>query len=89
VVPADYYKNPVIERLKTAVTYMTQKFGGQQKDVRIKILNKIVTEALEDVTDCPPAIAEMYTKQLAGIIWWVGSGEKLDIFDWPEGFETD
>jgi hypothetical protein len=80
--------NPVIERLKIAIGYMTTKFAGT-RDARVRIINKIVTEALDDVTDCPPAIAEVYLKQLAGIVWWVGTNEKLDMFDWPEGFDID
>ncbi len=78
--------NPVMDRAKIAIDYMCSK--GNSKPA-IKIVNKLVGEALRDASEVPPAIAEFYMKQLALMIFWVGSGDKPDFgVPWPEDFEV-
>jgi hypothetical protein len=68
---------------------MTGKLAGKQP-AKVRIVTKIITEALDDVNDVPTAIGELYCKQLSMLLWWVATGEKrADMTDWPDDFDTD
>jgi hypothetical protein len=80
--------NPVMQRAATAISYMISKgnaAGGDRKPV-MRIVSKIVREALVDASEVPPAIAEFYMKQLSAMIWWVACGEASPEVPLPEDF---
>jgi hypothetical protein len=85
---SDYAINPVIARSAVAVKYMISKGQNSSgaKAGTMRIVTKIVTEALSDASDVPPAIAEFYMKQLAAMIWWTATGEALEGMPLPEDF---
>jgi hypothetical protein len=56
------------------------------KSATMRVVTKIVTEALSDASDVPPAIAEFYMKQLSAMIWWTATGESLEEMPLPEDF---
>ena len=81
--------NPVMQRAKVAVTYMVSKGGNSPKASTMRIVNKIVQEALIDASDVPPEIAEFYMCQLSAMIRWVATGEDSGEYPLPEDFTTN
>lgn len=82
-------ENPVMLRAKVAVKYMVSKGGTGPKAATMRIVNKIVSEALTDASDVPPEIAEFYMKQLSAMIYWVATGETAGDIPMPEDFKTE
>lgn len=75
-----------MRRARVAVTYMVSKGGAGPKATTMRIVNKIVSEALSDAGDVPPEIAEFYMKQLSSMIYWVATGENAGDIPLPEDF---
>jgi hypothetical protein len=80
--------NPVMRRAAVAVQYMISKGDKSSKAVYMRIVSKIVTEALSDASEVPPEIAEFYMKQLSAMIWWVGTGDAPTDIPMPDDFVT-
>ena len=85
--PADE-ANPVFDRAKLAISFMVSKGQKGEQSTKIKIVNKIVGEALRDASEVPPAIAEFYMKQLSALVWWIATGDKNPDIPFPEDFEV-
>jgi hypothetical protein len=87
--PADA---PVFKRLEVALQYMVSKGNGlQNKQMTMRIITKIMREALEDMysSGLHPDIASMYMKQLAAMIYWVSDGSWNTEIPMPEDFKLD
>lgn len=78
--------NPVMNRAGRAISYMVSKGENGGKQATMKIVTKIVREALSDASEVPPEIAEFYMKQLSAMIWWVATGEEAGEIPLPEDF---
>jgi hypothetical protein len=78
--------NPVMERASRAISYMVSKGEKGGKQTTMKIVTKIVSEALSDASEVPPEIAEFYMKQLSAMIWWVATGQQAGDIPLPEDF---
>jgi hypothetical protein len=76
-------------RAKVAVAYMVGKGSGSPKASTMRIVNKIVQEALEDASEVPAEIAEFYMCQLSAMIRWVATGEDSGEYPLPEDFTTN
>jgi hypothetical protein len=65
-----------MKRAAIAIAYMIEKGNnsGDRKPV-MKIVTKIVREALIDASEVPEPIAEFYMKQLSAMIYWVATGD--------------
>lgn len=79
--------NPVMARASRAISYMVSK-GQGGKQATMKIVTKIVSEALSDASEVPPEIAEFYMKQLSAMIWWVATGEEAGEIPLPSDFKV-
>jgi hypothetical protein len=71
-----------------AVKYLVSRGSSTAKSSTMRIVTKIVTEALEDASDVPPPIAEFYMKQLSAMIFWVATGTQNEDIPLPEDFTT-
>jgi hypothetical protein len=89
--------NPVAERVGVAIKYMLGLFAQSRNaqnnakvSVGLKLGTRLVTEMMEDLrdNDIPPAIMELYLKQLGAMILWTASGVKDESLPWPPDFEV-
>jgi hypothetical protein len=78
--------NPVLQRAQVAISYMVSKGESGGKARTLRVVTKIVTEALSDASEVPPEIAEFYMKQLSAMIWWVATGKEAGDIPMPEDF---
>jgi hypothetical protein len=64
--------------------------GNKSVSMGLKLGTKLVTEMMEDLrdNDIPPAIMELYLKQLGAMILWTASGVKDPSLPWPPDFEV-
>jgi len=60
--------------------------AGNTRPGTLRIVSKIVAEAISDANEIPPEIAEFYMKQLSGLIFWVATGEWNSDTPKPEDF---
>lgn len=79
---------PVYARLRVVLNYMSQmgKQMSGEKNPKLGIFNKIMSEMMKEVTEYPPAIVELYLKQFAGLVFWVADGDVIDGVEFPPGF---
>lgn len=89
--------SPVVERIGIAVKYMLNlvaqsKNAQNNKSVTMgmKLGSKLITEMMTDLQDneIPPAIMELYLKQIASMFYWTATGEKDPTLPWPSDFEV-
>lgn len=73
---------PVMLRIKRVMTYMARRGNSRIPGVVVKI----VTEMLGELDEVPPAIVELYTKQVAAMLFWVSTGEADPDIPLPEDF---
>lgn len=84
--------NPVFKRLNIALTYMISKGNGLAgKQMTIRILTKIMGEAMEDMREAGihPEVASLYIRQLSAMTGWVADGKWNSDIPMPEDFEKD
>lgn len=82
--------NPVFHRLQLALKYMVSKGNGiQGKGMTMKIVTKIMNEALEDMRDSGlhPDVMSMYIKQLSAMTSWIADGKWQTEIPMPEDFD--
>jgi hypothetical protein len=77
-----------MERASRAISYMVNKGEGGGKKATMRIVTKIVSEALTDASEVPPEIAEFYMKQLSAMIWWVATGSQAGEIPLPDDFKV-
>jgi len=77
-----------MQRASVAIAYMIDKGSKGDRKPVMRIVTKIVREALEDASEVPPSIAEFYMKQLSAMIYWVACGEMSDEIPMPEDFNV-
>jgi hypothetical protein len=89
-------QNPVAERLGVAVKYMLSLFAAsknaqenQKLKIGMKIGSKLIGEMMNDLrdSDLPPAIMELYLKQVGAMVLWTATGVKDPSLPWPPDFE--
>jgi hypothetical protein len=75
-----------MQRARVAVAYMVSKGANSSKSATLRIVNKIVAEAITDASEIPAPIAEFYMKQLSALMFWVACGEWSADIPKPEDF---
>lgn len=85
--------SPVLTRLKIAMTYMVSKGANLSngRDLKIRVITKIMNEALEDLrdSDLHPDVMALYIRQLSAITLWIADGTWNTSIPMPEDFEIE
>jgi hypothetical protein len=62
---------------------------NQKLKIGMKIGSKLIGEMMNDLrdSDLPPAIMELYLKQVGAMVLWTATGVKDPSLPWPPDFE--
>lgn len=53
------------------------------------IVKRVTADMVENMEDFPPEIIELYTRQVAGLLYWTATGRGIDGVPLPEDFQVD
>ena len=81
----------VLQRLKIALSYMIGKGNSLSgKQMTIRVITKIMNEALEDMRDSGmhPDVMALYIRQLSAMTLWIADGKWNSDIPIPDDFGT-
>jgi hypothetical protein len=81
---------PIIQRIRTVSAYFTQslqKNRGQSGKVGFMV-NKLISDALDEAGEVPPEILEFYMGQATAVLYWAASGETIVNMPLPDDFDV-
>lgn len=82
---------PVIQRTKLVLDYfadsVTSRNDDDPKSKRVSfLLKKVAQDAIEEASEVPPEIMELYMAQAAAVLYYAATGEVIVNMPLPEDF---
>lgn len=82
---------PVIQRTKLVLDYFADSVSSRNDDdpksKRVSfLLKKVAQDAIEEASEVPPEIMELYMAQAAAVLYYAATGEVIVNMPLPEDF---
>lgn len=78
---------PVVKRLRKAIDYVVRSMPANGM-TWAPIIKRVTADMIENLEDFPPEIVEVYTQQVAGLLYWTATGKGIPDVPLPEDFEV-
>ena len=75
----------VILRLRKAIEYVVRSMPNNGS-AWAPIVKRVTADMVENIEDFEPEIIELYTRQVAGLLYWTATGEGITGVPLPEDF---